>query len=142
MNARDGALPGGLGECAHPGEQFGRRGGDQTGQRRGGAVPQVKRGGVDDVIGVGVGGTPAAVHVHVDKARHHSAIGEIEVGRAGGRARASKPRSAAGGLQPAGAADLAVERDGARGDHGHRPPFSQKWRMSSSWRPLVSGAYR
>lgn len=122
-------------------------------------MPAVERRGPGDLGATGVIGRPAAaVHVCVDETRHHDSVGEVEIGGFRGCTGSALGDPNTGGAQPAGSADPPVENDrgGAEQGHtgsvtpwllgtsvsGHLPPFSQKCRMSSSCRPLVSGAYR
>src|ERR1700744_629221 len=142
MDTGDDTRPDRFGERAHAGDQRCGRGGDQTGQRRGGAVAQMKPCRRVDLGRFGVRGAPATVHVHVDKTRHHNRSGKIVIDGSWRRAGPAGENLATGGLQPPRPTELPVEPQGARADQGHLPPFSQKCRISSSWRPLVSGAKR
>src|ERR1700730_9770955 len=96
------------------------------------------------------------MHMDVDETGYHHRVGQVDVGGVRCRARTAAHDLGARRFYPARPADAPLKYDSACGDQWHtctsvaalsvssgqRPLFSQKWRMSSSCRPLVSGAHR
>src|ERR1700733_13360819 len=94
--------------------------------------------------------------MNVDETGDENCIRQIDIGGLGRRTRSAAHDRGVRGVHPAWPADAFPEYDGAGRDQRHagtsvaalgvssgqRPLFSQKRRISSSCRPLVSGAKR